>query len=100
MAYTEISPPAIAVTGLRKAWGEHVVLDGLDLTVPAGRVYALLGPNGAGKSTLIRILTTLSPPGGGTATVAGHDVATAADRVRAAISVTGQATAVDELLTG
>jgi ABC-2 type transport system ATP-binding protein len=91
---------AIAVTGLRKRFGDHVVLEGLDLTVAPGEVYALLGPNGAGKSTLIRILTTLSTADGGAARVAGHDVATDPMAVRRAISVTGQATAVDELLTG
>ena len=76
------------------------MLDGLDLTVAPGSVYALLGPNGAGKSTFIRILTTLAPADGGVAEVAGHDVAAHPDDVRRSISVTGQATAVDELLTG
>jgi ABC-2 type transport system ATP-binding protein len=107
MTYTETRidrPPvgraAIEVIGLRKRFGDHVVLDGLDLTVAPGEVYALLGPNGAGKSTLIRILTTLTAADDGRVRVAGQDVATAPTAVRRAIGVTGQATAVDELLTG
>jgi ABC-2 type transport system ATP-binding protein len=100
MTYTETLAPAIRVARLTKRWGDHVVLDGLDLTVPAGTVYALLGPNGAGKSTLIRILTTLTRPNEGVAIVGGHDVTAAPAEVRRAISVTGQTTAVDELLTG
>ncbi len=100
MTYTETLPPAIRVAGLTKRWGERTVLDGLDLSVTPGSVYALLGPNGAGKSTFIRILTTLAPADDGVVEVAGHDVAAAPAEVRRAISVTGQATAVDELLTG
>jgi len=100
MTYTEDFPSAIRVAGLTKRWGERTVLDGLDLTVAPGSVYALLGPNGAGKSTFIRILTTLAPADGGVAEVAGHDVAAHPDEVRRSISVTGQETAVDELLTG
>ncbi|WP_418155272.1 ATP-binding cassette domain-containing protein [Actinoalloteichus caeruleus] len=96
------APPetAISVTGLRKSFGEHVVLDGLDLTVPAGTVYSLLGANGAGKSTTVRILSTLAAPDGGAARVRGHDLASEPDAVRAAIGVTGQFSAVDSLLTG
>ncbi|WP_341351006.1 ATP-binding cassette domain-containing protein [Nocardioides convexus] len=90
----------IEVTGLRKSYGDHVVLDGVDLTVPRGTVYALLGPNGAGKTTLVRILSTLVAPDGGSARVAGHDVADAAVAVRRSIGVTGQFSAVDDLLTG
>jgi ABC-2 type transport system ATP-binding protein len=93
-------PPAIAVDGLRKSFGDHTVLDGIDLRVPAGTVFALVGPNGAGKTTVVRILTTLIPADAGTATVAGHDVATQAGAVRAAVGVTGQFSAVDRLLTG
>jgi ABC-2 type transport system ATP-binding protein len=100
MTYTEPLPPAIRVAGLTKRWGERTVLDGLDLTVAPGSVYALLGPNGAGKSTFIRILTTLATADDGVVEVAGHDVATAPGEVRRSISVTCQATAVDELLTG
>jgi ABC-2 type transport system ATP-binding protein len=91
---------AIAVTGLRKAYGDKTVLDGIDLDVPAGTVFSLLGPNGAGKTTTVNVLTTLTKADGGTVRVAGHDVATAAKSVRSAIGVTGQFAAVDELLTG
>src|SRR4051794_16727548 len=91
---------AIGVTGLRKNFGDHVVLDGIDLHVPAGTVFSLLGPNGAGKTTAVQILSTLITADAGTITVAGHDVATDPDGVRAAIGVTGQFSAVDRLLTG
>ncbi|MFD4701721.1 ATP-binding cassette domain-containing protein [Streptomyces niveus] len=91
---------AIEVAGLRKSYGDQQVLAGVDLTVPAGSVYALLGPNGAGKTTAVRILSTLLPADAGAARVAGHDVRREADRVRASIGVTGQFSAVDELLTG
>jgi ABC-2 type transport system ATP-binding protein len=91
---------AIAVSGLRKAFGDRVVLDGIDLDVRAGTVFSLLGPNGAGKTTTVNVLTTLMKADGGTVRVAGHDVVTEAKSVRAAIGVTGQFAAVDELLTG
>ncbi len=91
---------AISVAGLRKSYGETVVLDELDLSVPEGSVYALLGPNGAGKTTTVDILSTLLPADGGTVRVAGHDVALAPGAVRRAIAVTGQFSAVDNLLTG
>ena len=91
---------AIAVSGLRKAFGDKTVLDGIDLDVPAGTVFSLLGPNGAGKTTTVNVLTTLMKADGGTVRVAGHDVATETKAVRAAIGVTGQFAAVDELLTG
>ncbi|MFI7387258.1 ATP-binding cassette domain-containing protein [Streptomyces sp. NPDC049813] len=91
---------AIEVTGVRKAYDGHEVVAGVDLTVPAGTVYALLGPNGAGKTTTVRILSTLLPPDAGEARVAGYDVRREADRVRASIGVTGQFSAVDDLLTG
>src|SRR3984893_3103154 len=90
----------IAVSGLRKAYGDKTVLDGIDLDVRAGTVFSLLGPNGAGKTTTVNVLTTLLKADGGTARVAGHDVATEAKAVRALIGVTGQFAAVDELLTG
>lgn len=93
-------PTAIAVRGLTQAYGDQPVLRGLDLTVPTGTVYALLGPNGAGKTTMVRILTTLLPADAGTASVAGHDVRTDPDGVRRAIGMTGQFSAIDELLTG
>ena len=92
--------PAISVRGLRKSFGSTVVLDGLDLTVAEGTVYALLGPNGSGKTTTVDILSTLTPPDAGTVHVAGHDVARDPRAVRAAIAVPGQSTAVDDLLTG
>jgi ABC-2 type transport system ATP-binding protein len=91
---------AIAASGLRKTFGDKVVLDGIDLNVPSGTVFALLGPNGAGKTTAVNVLTTLLKADGGTARVAGHDIGTEARAVRAAIGVTGQFAAVDELLTG
>ncbi|HWM34110.1 MAG TPA: ATP-binding cassette domain-containing protein [Pseudolysinimonas sp.] len=91
---------AIDVRGLRKAYGAKAVLDGVDLTVPAGTVFALLGPNGAGKTTIVHILSTLVAPDGGEARVGGHDVTRDADGVRAAIGLTGQFAAVDGLLTG
>jgi len=92
--------PAIATTGLRKSYGEKVVLDGIDLHVPAGTVFALLGPNGAGKTTAVHILSTYIRADGGEVRVAGHDVAREPDAVRTAIGVTGQFSAVDKFLTG
>jgi|SRR5262245_24660955 len=97
---TTTTPPAIAATGLRKAFGDHVVLDGIDLTVPEGTVFALLGPNGAGKTTIVHILSTLITTDAGDIRIAGHDLAADPDRVRSAIGVTGQFSAVDNLLTG
>ena len=91
---------AIGVTGLRKSFGEHVVLDGIDLHVPTGTVFSLLGPNGAGKTTAVQILSTLITADAGTITVGGHDLATNPHGVREAIGVTGQFSAVDRLLTG
>ncbi|GAB3711882.1 daunorubicin resistance protein DrrA family ABC transporter ATP-binding protein [Amycolatopsis oliviviridis] len=92
--------PAISATGLRKSYGDKVVLDGIDLHVPTGTVFSLLGPNGAGKTTTVNILSTLVGPDAGGATIAGADLATDPDGVRAAIGVTGQFSAVDNLLTG
>jgi ABC-2 type transport system ATP-binding protein len=91
---------AIAVSGLRKAFGDKTVLDGIDLDVPAGTVFSLLGPNGAAKTTTVNVLTTLMKADAGTVRVAGHDVATETKTVRAVVGVTGQFAAVDELLTG
>jgi len=91
---------AIEVSGLKKKFGDKVVLDGIDFDVPAGSVFSLLGPNGAGKTTTVNILTTLMGADAGTVRVAGHDVAAETKAVRAAIGVTGQFAAVDELLTG
>ncbi|UED88058.1 ATP-binding cassette domain-containing protein [Streptomyces profundus] len=93
-------PLAVLADGLRKSYGDKLVLDGIDLRLPAGSVFALLGPNGAGKTTVVKILSTLISPDGGQARVAGHDLATAPGAVRATIGVTGQFSAVDGLLTG
>ena len=92
--------PAIRAVGLRRSYGKHLVLDGIDLEVAPGSVFALLGPNGAGKTTTVQILSTLLAADGGEIHVAGHDVRTDPDAVRAAIGVTGQFSAVDALLTG
>ena len=94
------SRPAIRATGLRKSFGDKLVLDGVDLGVAEGTIFALLGPNGAGKTTTVHILTTLIGADAGEVRVAGHDLAGEPDAVRAAIGVTGQLTAVDNLLTG
>jgi ABC-2 type transport system ATP-binding protein len=91
---------AIVATGLRKSYGEKVVLDGIDLDIPEGTIFALLGPNGAGKTTTVQILSTYISADGGEVLVAGHNVARDPDAVRAAIGVTGQFSAVDKLLTG
>src|SRR5260221_8591329 len=90
----------IETRGLRKAFGTQVVLDGIDLEVVEGTIFALLGPNGAGKTTTVHILYTLLRADGGEARVAGHDLAREPGAVRAAIGVTGQFSAVDTLLTG
>ncbi|WP_406322091.1 ATP-binding cassette domain-containing protein [Streptomyces sp. NBC_01637] len=92
--------PAIAANGLRKSYGDKVVLDGIDLTVPAGTVFSLLGPNGAGKTTAVKILSTLITADAGEIRVGGHDLATDPQAVRATIGVTGQFSAVDGLITG
>ena len=91
---------AIEVRGLRKSYGDKLVLDGIDLTVPRGTVFALLGPNGSGKTTIVNILSTLIGFDEGKVEIAGHDVADEPDAVRAVIGVTGQFSAIDNLLTG
>jgi ABC-2 type transport system ATP-binding protein len=91
--------PTIVAEGLRKRYRDRTALDGVDLTVAEGTVHGLLGPNGAGKTTAVRILTTLLRLDAGHATVAGFDVTTQADRVRAAIGLVGQNAAVDEALS-
>ncbi|MFD0022850.1 ATP-binding cassette domain-containing protein [Streptomyces sp. NPDC058382] len=93
---------AVSAVGLRKSYGDKVVLDGIDLRIPAGTVFALLGPNGAGKTTVVKILSTLVPAGAGSGEVrvGGHDLATDPQAARAAIGVTGQFSAVDGLITG
>ncbi len=97
---TTPSQSAISAIGLRKSYGNKIVLDGIDLNVPEGTVFSLLGPNGAGKTTMVQILSTLIAADGGEVRVAGHDLARDPDAVRAAIGVTGQFSAVDTLLTG
>src|SRR5438105_13277100 len=94
------SRSAVSVTGLRKAYGDKLVLDGVDLTIGEGEVFALLGPNGAGKTTIVRILSTLIPADAGTVTVMGYDLRGEAGAVRGVIGVTGHFSAVDDLLTG
>ena len=91
---------AIEAVGLRKSYGTVEALRGVDLSVESGRIYGLLGPNGAGKTTIVRILTTLLPPDGGEARIAGHDVLRDGKRVRERIGLAGQYAAVDENLTG
>ncbi|MEU9212283.1 ATP-binding cassette domain-containing protein [Streptomyces sp. NPDC048415] len=95
-------PAAVSTVGLRKSYGDKVVLDGIDLRIPAGTVFALLGPNGAGKTTVVKILSTLitADAGSGDIRVGGHDLAADPQAVRAAIGVTGQFSAVDNLITG
>ncbi|MEV4488520.1 ATP-binding cassette domain-containing protein [Micromonospora coxensis] len=100
MAATTATRPAISVSGLRKTFGDKVVLDGIDLMVTEGTIFSLLGPNGAGKTTVVRILSTLVPADAGSVRVAGNDLARQPQQVRASIGVTGQFSAVDNLLTG
>jgi ABC-2 type transport system ATP-binding protein len=97
---TATTPVAIHTAGLRKSYGTQVVLDGIDLDVAAGTVFALLGPNGAGKTTMVRILSTLIGADAGDARIGGHDITREPDAVRALIGVTGQFAAVDGLFTG
>jgi ABC-2 type transport system ATP-binding protein len=91
---------AIRAIGLRMSYGDHVVLDGIDLEVATGTVFALLGPNGAGKTTTVHMLTTMLTPDEGEVAVGGHDLLTDPEGVRSEIGVTGQFSAVDNLLTG
>ena len=91
---------AIQLEGLSKSFGDKLVLDALDLDVAPAGVFALLGPNGAGKTTTVHILSTLLRPDAGVARVGGHDVVASPEAVRALIGVTGQFSAVDNLLTG
>jgi ABC-2 type transport system ATP-binding protein len=94
------SEPALEVTAVRKSFGDTVALDGLDLHVASGTIFALLGPNGAGKTTTVHILSTLIRADSGQVRVAGHDAAREPEAVRDLIGVTGQFSAVDKLLTG
>jgi ABC-2 type transport system ATP-binding protein len=87
MTTTATAPvPAISAAGLRKSFGDKLVLDGIDLRVPAGTVFALLGPNGAGKTTTVQILSTLIRADAGEVRVAGHDLSRDPESVRAAFS--------------
>ncbi|MFF1379367.1 ATP-binding cassette domain-containing protein, partial [Streptomyces sp. NPDC058308] len=97
---TAARPLAIAAHGLRKSYGEKTVLDGIDLEVPQGTIFSLLGPNGAGKTTAVKILSTLITADAGALRVGGHDLTTDPQAVRATIGVTGQFSAVDNLITG
>lgn len=97
---TSAAAAGIVAEDVCKSYGDHVVLDKVSLTVEQGTIFALLGPNGAGKTTLVRILSTLIPADSGSMRVAGHDVASDPDGVRAVVGVTGQFSAVDNLLTG
>jgi ABC-2 type transport system ATP-binding protein len=91
---------AVRAVGLAKSYGDQAVLDGVDLEANGGSVFALLGPNGAGKTITVRILSTLLTPDAGMVTVGGFDVLRSPTQVRRLISLTGQDTAIDELLTG
>jgi ABC-2 type transport system ATP-binding protein len=93
-------PLAISARGLVKHFGEVKAVDGIDLDVPRGMIFAILGPNGAGKTTLMRMLATLARPDAGSASIAGHDLVSAPRAVRAAIAMTGQFASLDEDLTG
>src|SRR5260370_41405315 len=93
-------PSALKATGLRKSFGQKTVLDGIDLDIAEGTTFSLLGPNGAGKTTTVQILSTLLSADAGEVQVAGFDLAREPDAVRAAIGLTGQFSAVDNLLTG
>jgi ABC-2 type transport system ATP-binding protein len=97
---TEAASLAISVRGLAKHFGDVRAVDGIDLDVPRGMIFAILGPNGAGKTTLMRMLATLARPDAGHATVMGHDLANEPDAVRASIAMTGQFASLDEDLTG
>ncbi len=91
---------AIRARGLVRRFGNMTAVAGIDLDVRRGTIFAVLGPNGAGKTTLLRMLATLTAADAGTATVMGHDIATAPDKVRASIAMTGQFASLDEDLTG
>jgi ABC-2 type transport system ATP-binding protein len=91
---------AVSAQSLQKTYGDTKVLDGIDLSIAEGEVFALLGPNGAGKTTTVKILSTLIPADAGTVSVLGHDLRREGDAVRAVIGVTGQFSAVDDWLTG
>ncbi len=95
-----IGTPVIVANDVSKSFGSHLVLDRVSLSADEGTILALLGPNGAGKTTIIRILSTLIRADSGSMQIGGHDVVADPDGVRALIGVTGQFSAVDNLLTG
>jgi len=97
---TASAPAAILTRGLHKSYDDKVVLDGIDLKVPVGTIFALLGPNGAGKTTMVQILSTLIGADGGEARIGGHDLNADPDAVRTVLGVTGQFAAIDNYLTG
>ncbi|MCT8991212.1 ATP-binding cassette domain-containing protein [Chelativorans sp. SCAU2101] len=99
LAQKRTTPLAISARGLVRHFGEVKAVDGIDLDVPRGMIFAILGPNGAGKTTLIRMLATLLKPDAGTATVMGHDLVAEPHAVRASIALTGQFASLDEDLT-
>jgi ABC-2 type transport system ATP-binding protein len=90
---------AVEANGLTKTFGKNRAVDGLDLRVPTGSIYAVLGPNGSGKTTTINMLATLLNPDDGNAKVFGHDVREESQIVRQLIGVTGQSASVDETLS-
>ncbi len=92
--------PAVVCRGLRHRFGDHVAVDGIDLTVASGEVFGLLGPNGAGKTTTIRVLNTLLPVQEGAVTVLGHDVGRSAMAVRRTLGYVPQQLSIEAALTG
>src|SRR5262245_43598718 len=100
ISLSAVERPAVAARGLVKCFGQVRAVDGIDLDVPRGMIFAILGPNGAGKTTLMRMLATLAAPDAGTASVMGHDLVEAPHKVRASIAMTGQFASLDEDLTG
>lgn len=96
----QVAEPAIEATRLHRAFGDTIAVDGVDLAVERGEIYGFLGPNGAGKSTTVRILCTLLAPTGGSAHVAGHDVARDPGAVRLRIGVALQDAALDDKQSG
>ena len=95
-----MSAPVIEAVGLVKRYGDFTAVDDVSFSVPRGSVFGLLGPNGAGKTTIVRMMTTLAVPTSGSARVAGHDVTTEPEGVRASMGLTAQSATVDDLLTG
>ncbi|MEO8287616.1 MAG: ATP-binding cassette domain-containing protein [Chloroflexota bacterium] len=95
-----VTKPIVALNALKKMYGDFTAVDGIDLQVEPGAVFGLLGPNGAGKTTTIKMLVTLLPPSGGTASVGGYDIVRQASEVRRLIGYVPQALSADGNLTG